>query len=184
MSRYQSVRPRSAKPQSAHPQPPAQPAAAPSPAQMEKVALERFNAAFHAIYKLRDGDLLDASIERWKRTLELFDREQKEVIEKSSEGHRWMVSPTIALRTDMYLQKMIERREKLKIECYAEAKEAVAQVMAGLTAGAESLCPPKSAEPATQADSGPQADAEQAPAPAHAPAPRKGVPADATPIAA
>jgi hypothetical protein len=149
----------------------------PTEAQMEQMALDRLQAAFDEVYKLHEGDLLDASIERWLRTLALYDRERESLFGKEpGEAHRWVVSPAIALRTQFHLEGLLERRKALKEECMAIARQIVTEFVNEMTARAESLCPSKETAPATQADSRPT------PAANHAPA--KGGSADAAHIAA
>jgi hypothetical protein len=183
MSRYHPVRPKKPKHEPAtQPETPASAEASadrapmPTEAQMETVARDRFKAVFDEVYKMRDGDALEASIARWKQTLELYDQEQQAVKAKKGEGHRWTVSPTVALRIDMHLEKLLERREQLKIECHAEARQIMTQFMRDHGPKDDSLCPPKQSEPATRADSRPPTNPN--------PAPPKGGSADAEHIAA
>jgi hypothetical protein len=173
MSRYHPVRPKQPKHEAGAP-----PEAAPMPteAQMEAVARERYHAVFDQVYKLRDGDALEASIARWKQTLELYDQEREAVKAKKGENHRWTVSPTIALRIDMHLAKLLERREQLKMECHAEARDILARYMQDNGPKDDSLCQPKQAEPATRAASRPMGSP--------VPAPVKGGAADAASIVA
>jgi hypothetical protein len=150
MSRYHPVRTKQNKQHHQVPQP-AAPAQSPMPteAQMEQMARGRLQAAFEEIYKLRNGAALDASIARWTKMLELYDREQAALEkEDGSKQHRWTVSPSIAFRTDKHLHELLERREKLQAECWAEAKNIVRQFIQDYGPGNSSLCPPKQTEPA------------------------------------
>jgi hypothetical protein len=148
MSRYHPVRPKKHKQEHENtPQP-----AAPEPAreQAERTAREQFRAMYDNIYRIRDGEVLDAAIERWKDTLAVYDQERAAVKAKNGEGHRWTISPTIALRVQMYLEKLLERREQLKKECHAEALERMER-MTPEEAANSSLCQPKQPEPASVA---------------------------------
>jgi hypothetical protein len=170
MSRHHPVRPKQHKHHQV-PQPAAPAQSMPTETQMETVARDRLKKAADEVYRMRGGDVLDASIARWMRTLQLYDREQEAVGKKDpGEGHRWTVSPAIAFRVDNHLHALIARREELLKECWAEARQIVAQFMRDHAPKGDSLCPPKQVEPATQAD--PQSMTT------------KGVPADSGPIAA
>jgi hypothetical protein len=172
MSRYHPVRPKKQTQQEQAAAPAAAEAAPmPTEAQMERVARERLKKAADEIYRMRGGDALDASIARWTRTLQLYDREQEVVGKKEpGEGHRWTVSPSIAFRADNHLHGLIARREALEIECWAEARKIIAELISDPAAIMNSLCPPKQTDPATEAD--PQ------------PVTAKGAPANTGPIAA
>ena len=179
MSRYHPVRPRKDKehPASAEasdyakamsdesagrqqvPQPAAP--AQPSHADAEKLMHERLAHARAELYKLRNGDALDASIARWKRTLELYDRETAAALnEDPAKPHRWTVSPSMALRAEKHLQGLLAKQAELMDECHAKAHE----IVTGLYArGAEDelLCPPKQTPASAKASAGgpaPQAD--------------------------
>jgi hypothetical protein len=158
MSRYHSVRPKKHKHKRNHaPQPaaPAQPTppAMPSYAQAEKMMLEQLEKARTELYKLRNGDVLDASIARWKRMLAIYDREAEIVFAGDmSRPHRWTVSPAMALRAEKHLESLLQRQSALLDQCHADAGKIVSEHYAALEK-AESLCPPKHT-PAPEADSG------------------------------
>jgi hypothetical protein len=181
MSRYHPVRPKKQTHEQHKPAEAAQ-QAAPEPTR-EQVAREQYRAMFDSIYKIRDGHILEAAIERWKDTLALYDQERAAVKAKNDEGHRWTVSPTVALRIEMHLEKLLERRSQLKIECHAETRQRMERLSPEQAAN-NPLCQPKqsaSAEatadrPATTTDSGLGTSAS--------PTPAEGDQADARHIAA
>jgi hypothetical protein len=167
MSRYHPVRPKQNKhPKVPQPAVPAQPGAAaekppmPTQAQMEKVARERLSEAARAVYLDRGGEILDKSIERWKRTLDIYDRECAKFAEgEVAGGYRWSISPTAAMRAQTMLERAVEQRENLLRECWAEARNIMArfaqqQMEAAQQQVDESLCQAKDAETAPEADSG------------------------------
>jgi hypothetical protein len=148
MSRFHSVRPKKHKHKRNHgPQPaaPAQPMppAMPSYAQAEKMMLEQLEKARAELYKLRNGDVLDASIARWKRMLAIYDREAEIVLNSDmSRPHRWTVSPAMALRAEKHLESLLQRQSELLDQCHADAGKIVSEHYAALEK-AEALCPPK-----------------------------------------
>jgi len=161
MSRYHPVRPKQQK----HKHQAAQAAKVPqpaAPAQREnwKVTQAQIEETAIQLYKARGGDQIDAAIARWKRTLELYDRELEVVAAgDGSKAHRWTISPSIAFRCDKYLQQQIEQQARLKDECLHEAVQLIEQVLhqaSRMQAPDDSLCPPKSPDPAPAAASTPQ----------------------------
>jgi len=152
MSRYHPVRP---KPNHKHHQVPTPAAPAQSKETADAKALNaRIEAGAAEAYRYRNGLELEASIARAKKLLAIYDREL-EVVAKGNgdKQHRWTISPSIAFRYDKLLHELLQRRERLMAECYFGAKEVVTEEAAGEKA--DSLCPPKSPEPANQAESQP-----------------------------
>jgi hypothetical protein len=159
MSRYHPVRQK--KPGHNQQQPNQQAAPMPTEAQMEQVARQRFEKAMAEAYKLRHGDVLDEAIERRKRLLRIHDREAAKVEAEQPVNYRWTVSPRMVTQFDKELEKLEQRRDELKEECWEMAREILGQIAREATA--ESLCPPKQNQPATAADSRPTTK-ERAPA--------------------
>jgi hypothetical protein len=157
MSRFHPVRPKKDKHAHRAPQPAAP--AQPTPSQADKVALERVEQARSELYKLHNGDVLDASIARWKRMLAIYDREAEVVFSSDmSKPHRWTVSPAMALRAEKHLEGLLQRQAELLDECHAQAHQIVSDYYARQAASAgskqadaDSLCPPKQT-PAPGAD--------------------------------
>jgi hypothetical protein len=154
MSRFHPVRPkkdkhkRSNAPQSAVP---TQPPAMPSYEQAQKVMLDQLEKARAELYKMRNGDVLDASIARWKRNLAIHDREAEAVQNSDmSKPHRWTVSPAMALRAEKHLETLLQRQSELMDECHKDAHQIVTEIYAEKEREAQravregsSLCPPK-----------------------------------------
>jgi hypothetical protein len=128
-----------------------------SHAQFDKQVNDRIETARLELYRLRHGDILDKSIERWQRTLRIYDREAEALEAKPPEKqHRWTISPSMALRAEVRLEKLLAQQEQLLDECHAEAARIV-QDYYEQQMEAASLCPPKET-PAPMAES----EAEQA----------------------
>jgi hypothetical protein len=107
---------------------------------------------------MRNGDVLDASIARWKRNLAIHDREAEAVQNSDmSKPHRWTVSPAMALRAEKHLESLLQRQSELMDECHKDAHQIVTEIYAEKEREAQravqegsSLCPPKQT-PAPQA---------------------------------
>lgn len=157
MSRFHPVRPRPKHQQVPSPAAPAQPNHdAPSQAQLEAMH-QRVQAAAEALYQERGGAELDASITRCRKLLAIHDRELESLASHDfSQPHRWTVSPSIAFRFDKLLHELLGKREQLQAECLAMVKHAMAEI--ARAEGDDSLCPPKSPQPAQEAASKPDAD--------------------------
>jgi hypothetical protein len=153
MSRFHSVRPKKHKHEHRQvPQPAAPAQSIPTEAQQEEFARAKLKQMADEVYRERNGLELDASIARWKRMLELYDREMEAVSkEDGSKQHRWTVSPSIAFRADERLGKLLSLREKLKAECIQEAREIMQHFMQHYNPETGSLCPPKYPESASEA---------------------------------
>jgi hypothetical protein len=163
MSRYHPVRPKKPQQQS---QEPREAAPMPSEAQMEQVARQRFEKAVAEAYKLLHGDILDESIERRKRLLRIHDREAIKIEAEQPANYRWTVSPRMATQLDKELEKLEQRRDEIR----HESRQMAHEIISRLVRQAESLCPPKQHETATQADPQPMT--------------REGAPAKSGPAAA
>jgi hypothetical protein len=158
MSRYHPVRPR--KHEQKNEQPQAQRPQLNLPRQEQIDAMAK---VADQIYAERNGAMLDSAIARCEHTLAIFDREVARLSETDKEDHRWCISPTVALRWQNELMKLQDRKEALRQECWAMAREIVEDAMRAKAGEDNSLCPPKSAQPAPQAD--PQADASSSSGP-------------------
>ena len=116
-------------------------------AEAEKYILERVGKARAELYRLRNGDVLDESIARWKRTLAIHDREAAAVLsEDPAKPHRWTVSPSMALRAEKHLEGLLQRQAELLDGCHKDAHQIVADLYEHAGPGqaeGESLCPPK-----------------------------------------
>lgn len=153
MARYHRVRPKPQHHSVPTPAAPAQPKGGNKPSLAEAKEMHaRLQAAAESLYAERSGTELDASIERCKKLLAIHDRELAIVGDSDfTKPHRWTVSPSIAYRVDRMLHDLLERRERLKAECLAMVKHALAE----MSAAEASLCPPKSPQAASQAGSEP-----------------------------
>lgn len=111
MSRYPSVRPKPAKPQRA-----------------DDAAVKVENTirdAAHEIYRERDGASIDAAIVRYQNMLELHDEEVAKLKGKEEAPYRWKVSPSVVIRVQREIERLQEKREALRAECWALAQQLV-----------------------------------------------------------
>ena len=111
MSRYPSVRPKPARAQRAD-----------DPA----VKVENtIRDAAHEIYRERDGASIDAAIVRYQNMLELHDEEVAKLKGKEEAPYRWKVSPSVVIRVQREIERLQEKREALRAECWALAQQLV-----------------------------------------------------------
>ncbi|MCB9931850.1 MAG: hypothetical protein H6841_00345 [Planctomycetes bacterium] len=111
MSRYPSVRPKPAKPQRAG-----------DPAVKVEHAIRD---AAHELYRERDGAGLDAAIVRYQNMLELHDEEVAKLKGKEEAPYRWKVSPSVVIRVQREIERLQEKREALRAECFHMAQQLV-----------------------------------------------------------
>ena len=170
MARYHPVRPKPKHQQVPTPAAPAQPQPQPdkrlTPAQREALQ-KRMQSAAETMYKDRGGDEVDASIERCKKLLAIHDRELETLANHDfSQPHRWTISPSIAYRFDKLMHDLMAKREQMQIECMAMVQHAVGEIARDEVA--DSLCPSKSPDPASEAASKPDTDRQPPKEPADA----------------
>jgi hypothetical protein len=124
----------------------------PTEPELEQQLHQRIEKARAELYKLRNGEFIDQSIARWQRMLRIYDREA-EALEATppEKQHRWTISPSMALRAETRLEKLLAQQEQLLDECHAEAAKIVKTIYERQMKG-DPLCPPKQT-PATGAES-------------------------------
>lgn len=111
MSRYPSVRPKPAKPQRA-----------------DDTAVKVENTirdAAHELYRDRGGAGIDAAIVRYQNMLELHDEEVAKLKGNEDKPYRWKVSPSVVIRVQREIERLQEKREALRAECWALAQQLV-----------------------------------------------------------
>lgn len=81
--------------------------------------------AAEALYIERNGATLDASLNRVKRTLALYDREIEQLTDDEDPNHRWRISPSTALQWQREQQRVVERIETLRNECWTIARQMI-----------------------------------------------------------
>ena len=122
MSRYHPVRPKKKKPSKL----PLRPIEGENINEKYRNAIEE---AAEALYIERHGATLDASLLRVKRTLALFDREIEKLTDDEDPNHRWRISPSTALQWQREQQRVIERIETLRNECWTIARQMIDEWM-------------------------------------------------------
>ncbi|MCB9933149.1 MAG: hypothetical protein H6841_06995 [Planctomycetes bacterium] len=111
MSRYPSVRPKPAKPQRA-----------------DDAAVKVENAirdAAQELFRERDGASIDAAIVRYQNMLELHDEEVAKLKGDEDKPYRWKVSPSVVIRVQREIERLQEKREALRAECFHMAQQLV-----------------------------------------------------------
>ncbi|MCB9895744.1 MAG: hypothetical protein H6839_14960 [Planctomycetes bacterium] len=121
MSRYPNVRPKPAR----H-QPPK--SAAPSREQQVELSIQQ---AASQLYAERDGHSIDASITRYENLLKLHDEEMLKLHGKEDQPYRWKVAPTVVIRISREIERLQQRREELKEDCFRIAHQMIQDWMQG-----------------------------------------------------
>lgn len=83
----------------------------------------------HQLYEQKGGEAIDAAIKRMERLLELHDREAEKLLTSEVTNHRWQVSPSMVIRLQREVERDEARRQALREECWAMAKQMVLQWM-------------------------------------------------------
>ena len=83
----------------------------------------------HQLFEQKGGGAIDAAIKRMERLLELHDREAEKLLTSEVTNHRWQVSPSMVIRLQREVEREEERRQALREECWAMARQMVLQWM-------------------------------------------------------
>ena len=156
MSRHHPVRPKPAKPS---------PSAGGAETLEQAVKLENaIRDAAQELYVDRDGGSIDASIARYQNLLELHDAEVLKLKDKVEVPYRWKVAPTVVIRLEREIERLQAKREALRAECFATAREIIEDWMRSKQAASSGPSQPQqtSTQPASRAI--PQAAPQREPA--------------------
>lgn len=101
----------------------------PAPEAPESNTEQAIRDLAHQLYEQKGGNAIDAAIKRMERLLELHDREAEKLLTSEVVSHRWQVSPSMVIRLQREVEREEARRQKLREECWALARQMLMQWM-------------------------------------------------------